>query len=65
MSNRAPFGWTVVRNGDSAARIPYRVYLRDCPADAAHNAADLAPFTFATKEAAVAAGKRGEFAYRR
>jgi len=53
----APFGWTVVRKSDGKVVV----YRRDCPADAAHFAADLALFTHATRAAAVAAGKRGEF----
>jgi hypothetical protein len=60
---KAPFGWTVVAKGGDPSNII--TYKRDCPADAAHHAADLAPFTHPTKAAAVAAGKRGEFAYKR
>jgi len=58
---KAPFGWTVVINGwDKVV-----VYKRDCPTDNAHNSADLAPFTHPTKALAIAAGKRGEYAYKR
>lgn len=59
---KAPYGWTVVRKGGTNTVITYK---RDCPADAAHFAADLAPFTHPTKALAVAAGKRGEYAYKR
>ena len=59
----APFGWTVIARWTN--RCGYHVYKRDCPADAAHYAADLAPFTHTTRKAAVEAGKRGEFAYKR
>jgi hypothetical protein len=59
---KSEFGWTVVRQGGTDNVV---VYKRDYPADAAHFAADLAPFTHPTKVAAVAAGKRGEFAYKR
>lgn len=62
MSNSAPFGWTVVRKGGSDKVI---VYKRDTPADAAHFTEDLAPFTHPTKAAAIAAGERGEYAYKR
>jgi hypothetical protein len=57
-SKKAPYGWTVVARGGDRKVI---VYKRDCPATAAHFAADLAPFTHDTKREAVAAGKRGEF----
>jgi hypothetical protein len=65
---KAPFGWTVVAKGGgqvdpSEDRI--FVYKRTCPADKANWAEDLAPFTHDTKAAAVAAGKRGEYAYKR
>jgi hypothetical protein len=63
---KAPFGWTVVARGggqtDSSKDIIY-VYKRDCPATGL--AADLAPFTHATKVLAEAAGARGEYAYKR
>jgi hypothetical protein len=61
---KAKFGWTVVRNTDASKR-PFKVYERDCPADEKHFAADLAPFTHPTKTAAIAAGDRGEYAYKR
>jgi hypothetical protein len=59
---RFPFGWTVIRRDN----VPcgFFVYKRDCPADAAHHAADLAPFTHTTRQLAVQAGERGEFAYK-
>lgn len=60
---KAPFGWTVVAKGGDSKKI--FVYKRDCPADEKHHAADLAPFTHPTKAAAVEAGKRGEYAYKR
>ncbi len=58
---KASFGWTVIlaSGGDII------VYKRDTPPDEAHYAADLAPFTFPTKAAAIAAGKRGYYAYKR
>ena len=63
---KAPWGWTVVARGggqtDPAKDIIY-VYKRDCPATGL--AADLAPFTHATKALAEAAGARGEYAYKR
>lgn len=64
MNTKAEHGWTVIR--DTNGRFPgeFLVYKRDCPADAEHYAADLAPFTHPTQAAATAAGKRGEFAYR-
>jgi len=65
---KAPWGWTVVAQGggrDNPAEDNIYVYKRDCPADAKHMAADLAPFTHATKTLAIAAGKRGEYAYKR
>ena len=65
---KAPFGWTVVARGGgrtNPAEDEIYVYKRDCPADAAHFAADLAPFTHDTKALAIAAGKRGEYAYKR
>jgi hypothetical protein len=62
MTIHAPFGWTVIRR-DSAA-CGFFVYKRDCPADAAHHAADLAPFTHPTKAAAIAQGKLGNVAYK-
>ena len=55
---KAPYGWTVVARGGDPARV--HVYKRDCPAPA-----DLAPFTHASKAKALAAGKRGEYAYKR
>jgi hypothetical protein len=66
MSTQAPFGWTVVRqaNDPFGTHRPFFVYKRDCPADAAHYAADLAPFTHSTYQLAVEAGKRGEYAYK-
>jgi hypothetical protein len=59
---KAPFGWTVIRR--LSVKCGFHVYKRDCPPDAAHFAADLAPFTHPTKVEAVAAGKRGDFAYK-
>lgn len=63
---KAKFGWTVVAKGggnlDPNEDIIF-VYRRDCPPDGL--AADFAPFTFATKAEAVAAGKRGVYAYKR
>ncbi len=59
----APFGWTVVARGGDPNSI--HVYKRDCPATAAYGTADLAPFTHTSKAKAVAAGKRGEYAYKR
>lgn len=59
----APFGWTVVHK-PGTPKGAFFVYKRDCPADAAHFAADLAPFTHPTKAAATAAGERGEYAYK-
>ncbi len=58
---KSSFGWTVIlaSGGDII------VYKRDTPADKANYAADLAPFTFPTKAEAIAAGKRGHYAYRR
>lgn len=56
-------GWTVVRNNSHKARVPYKVYLRDCPADEAHFSADLAPFTHKSEKLAREAGKAGHFAY--
>ena len=58
---KAPFGWTVVLSGCGKVIA----YKRDCPADAAHHAADLAPFTHPTKVKAVTAGKAGHYAYAR
>jgi len=62
------FGWTVIAKGggqtDSSKDRIY-VYKRDVPADEKHHAADLAPFTHSSKAKAVAAGKRGEYAYKR
>lgn len=60
---KAEFGWTVVARGGDPNQV--HVYKRDCPADAAHWCADLAPFTFATKVQAVDAGKSGHYAYKR
>ena len=72
MTTKAPFGWTVVRNPNSTfngkpstGTRPYYVYQRDCPADAAHHAEDLAPFTHDTQAKAIAAGKAGNYAYKR
>lgn len=56
-------GWTVVRNNSHNARLPYKVYLRDCPADAAHFSADLAPFTHKSERLARLAGAAGHMAY--
>jgi len=63
---KAPFGWTVIRRPNlfKPKGCVYLVYKRDTPADAAHWSADLAQYTHATKARAVAAGKRGEFAYK-
>ena len=62
---KAPFGWTVIRDpSDYHMTGMFVVYKRDCPADAAHHAADLAPFTHTTRALATAAGKRGEYAYK-
>jgi hypothetical protein len=62
---KAEFGWTVIRKGGTGIPgVPLRihVYKRDCPAMGM--AADLLPFTHPTKAAAIAAGKRGEYAYK-
>ncbi len=59
----APFGWTVVARGGDPNDL--FVYKRTCPADAAHFTADLAPFTHPSEAKARAAGKRGEFAYKK
>ena len=68
----APYGWTVVRKHVLKSRAKdapevesFTVYKRDCPADEKHFAADLAAFTYPTRKDAVAAGERGEYAYRR
>lgn len=62
----ASFGWTVIRDTSAdVASGKFKVYKRDVPADAAHHAADLAPFTHPSEMKARAAGKRGEFAYKR
>jgi hypothetical protein len=63
---KAPFGWTVIRD-TSKPDDPkaFKVYPRDWPPDEDHFAADLAPYTHATKALAIAAGKRGDFAYKR
>jgi hypothetical protein len=58
----APFGWTVIRRDSSPCG--FITYKRDCPADQAHYAADLAPFTHTTRQEAIEAGKRGEYAYK-
>jgi hypothetical protein len=68
-SKPAKFGWTVIRATFIRDRLvgrqrPFIVYQRDCPADAEHHAADLAPFTHPSRAKAVAAGERGEFAYK-
>ncbi len=60
--SKAQFGWTVVLR--PGTQKPF-VYKRDCPADAAHFAADLAPFTHPTEAAAVAAGRLGDYAYKK
>jgi hypothetical protein len=60
---RAEFGWTVVARGGDPKKL--HVYKRDCPPDAQHHAADLAPFTFPSKAKAIEAGKDGVFAYKR
>ena len=57
---KAPFGWTVFRAGTGEILV----YKRDCPADAEHFAADLAPFTFQTREQAEEAGRQGYYAYK-
>lgn len=66
------FGWTVVRNPRSTLNgrpttgtQPYYVYKRDVPADEKHHAADLTPHTYPSKAKAVAAGKLGNYAYKR
>jgi len=59
----APFGWTVIWKPGTPVDA-FHVYKRDCPADAAHFSADLAPFTHASKRLAIEAGKRGEKAYK-
>jgi hypothetical protein len=56
------FGYTVIRR--DSAKCGFFVYKRTTPADAAHFAADLAPFTHPTKRAAIQAGKAGNFAYK-
>lgn len=58
-------GWTVVSCTDSRSRCGFLVYKRDVPADKAHYAADLAPFTHTSEEKARQAGRRGEFAYKK
>ena len=60
--NNAPFGWTVIHC--TSARPGFFVYKRDCPADAQHYAADLAPFTFPTKAEATRQGAAGNCAYK-
>jgi hypothetical protein len=62
---KAPFGWTVIRD-TSKPDDPnaFKVYQREEPSDEEHFAADLAPYTHATKALAIAAGKRGEYAYK-
>jgi hypothetical protein len=63
---KAPFGWTVIRRPNlfKPKGCVFLVYKRDCPADARHLAADLAPFTHTSKAKAIAAGERGEYAYK-
>lgn len=61
MFRKQPYGWTAIRRDSKRG---FHVYKRDCPADAAHHAADLAPFTHKTRAAAVAAAKAGSFAYK-
>jgi phosphoglycerol transferase MdoB-like AlkP superfamily enzyme len=63
MTSKAPFGWTVVAKGGDPNKVV--AYKRDCPADEAHHAADLAPFTFPTKKEAVTSGANGHYAYKR
>lgn len=58
----APFGWTVIRR--DTAKCGFVTYKRDCPADAAHFTADLAPFTFPTRAEAMEQGRIGNYAYR-
>jgi hypothetical protein len=58
----APYGWTVIRRDEAACG--FITYKRDCPADAAHFAADLAPFTHPTRAQAIEAGKLGNYAYK-
>ena len=58
-SMKASFGWTVIRS--SVRACGFLVYRRDCPADAEHFAADLAPFTFQTKKQAEEAGRQGYY----
>jgi len=67
MAKAAPFGWTVIALGGGSHDVSQdRVitYKRDCPADKAHYAADLAPFTYPTRREAMAAGKGGHYAYK-
>lgn len=66
----APYGYTVVKrhSGDKIKGWyygrDYIVYPRDTPADEKHLAADLRPFTYDTQAKAIAAGRRGEYAYK-
>jgi hypothetical protein len=59
---KAKYGWTVVRK--DSVKGGFHVYMRDCPADKEHFAADLAPFTHPTKTAATKAGEAGNYAYK-
>lgn len=59
---KAQFGWTVIRRDDAPGG--FHVYKRKSPADEAHYAADLAPFTFSTRKEANEQGKLGNFAYK-
>ena len=59
-------GWTVIRNtAFNGTGCVFKVYKREVPADKAHFADDLAPFTHTSESKARAAGQRGEFAYKR
>jgi hypothetical protein len=60
--SKVSFGYTVIRR--DSAKCGFFIYKRSNPADEAHYAADLAPFTFATKAEAKASGESGVFAYR-
>lgn len=63
LPGKAKFGWTVIRK--DSAKQGFIVYKRDTPADAAHFAADLAPFTFPTHVEATRQGTLGNYAYKR
>lgn len=60
---KSKFGWTVIRK--DSKKQGFLVYKQDHPTDEANFAADLAPFTHPTRSAAIAAGKAGNYAYKR